>query len=140
MAENIELSPTDWVREQTERILEQGTTDGVEIFDRPVVLLTMTGAKSGKKRYVPLMRVENGGRYAIVASKGGAPEHPVWYFNLKANPEVTLQDGENVVTLRARELDGAERAQWWQRAVDAYPPYAEYQAKTSRQIPVFVLE
>lgn len=140
MAENIELSPTDWVREQTERILEQGTTDGVEIFDRPVVLLTMTGAKSGKKRYVPLMRVENGGRYAIVASKGGAPEHPVWYFNLKANPEVTLQDGEKVVTLRARELDGAERAQWWQRAVDAYPPYAEYQAKTSRQIPVFVLE
>ncbi|OCB33781.1 nitroreductase [Mycobacterium malmoense] len=140
MAENIELSPTDWVREQTERILRQGTTDGVEIFDRPVVLLTMTGAKSGKKRYVPLMRVENDGRYAIVASKGGAPEHPVWYFNLKANPEVTLQDGERVVTLRARELDGAERAQWWQRAVDAYPPYAEYQAKTSRQIPVFVLE
>ncbi|EFG77192.1 deazaflavin-dependent nitroreductase family protein [Mycobacterium parascrofulaceum ATCC BAA-614] len=140
MAENIELSPTDWVREQTERILRQGTTDGVEIFDRPVVLLTMTGAKSGKKRYVPLMRVENDGRYAIVASKGGAPEHPVWYFNLKANPEVTLQDGEKVVTLRARELDGAERAQWWQRAVDAYPPYAEYQAKTSRQIPVFVLE
>lgn len=86
------------------------------------------------------MRVENDGRYAIVASKGGAPEHPVWYFNLKANPEVTLQDGERVVTLRARELDGAERAQWWQRAVDAYPPYAEYQAKTSRQIPVFVLE
>ncbi|OCB39037.1 nitroreductase [Mycobacterium malmoense] len=140
MAENIELSPTDWVRGQTERILRQGTTDGVEIFDRPVVLLTMTGAKSGKKRYVPLMRVENDGRYAIVASKGGAPEHPVWYFNLKANPEVTLQDGERVVTLRARELDGAERAQWWQRAVDAYPPYAEYQAKTSRQIPVFVLE
>ncbi|OCB23139.1 nitroreductase [Mycobacterium malmoense] len=140
MAENIELSPTDWVREQTERILRQGTTDGVEIFDRPVVLLTMTGAKSGKKRYVPLMRVENDGRYAIVASKGGAPEHPVWYFNLKANPKVTLQDGERVVTLRARELDGAERAQWWQRAVDAYPPYAEYQAKTSRQIPVFVLE
>ncbi|ORB72425.1 nitroreductase family deazaflavin-dependent oxidoreductase [Mycobacterium scrofulaceum] len=140
MAENTELSPTDWVREQTERILQQGTTDGVEIFDRPVVLLTMTGAKSGKKRYVPLMRVEDGGRYAIVASKGGAPEHPVWYFNLKANPEVTLQDGAKVVTLRARELEGAERAQWWQRAVDAYPPYAEYQTKTSRQIPVFVLE
>lgn len=140
MAENIELSPTDWVRGQTERILRQGTTDGVEIFDRPVVLLTMTGAKSGKKRYVPLMRVENGGRYAIVASKGGAPEHPLWYFNLKADPEVTLQDGEKVVMLRARELDGDERAQWWQRAVDAYPPYAEYQAKTSRQIPVFVLE
>lgn len=100
----------------------------------------MTGAKSGKKRYVPLMRVENDGRYAIVASKGGAPEHPSWYFNLRAHPEVTLQDGESVVTLRARELEGAEREQWWQRAVEAYPPYAEYQTKTTRQIPVFVLE
>ncbi|OBG56327.1 nitroreductase [Mycobacterium sp. E3298] len=140
MADDIELSPRDWVREQTEQILKQGTTDGVEIFDRPVVLLTVTGAKSGKKRYVPLMRVENDGRYAIVASKGGAPEHPLWYFNLQANPEVTLQDGERVVTLRARELEGAEREDWWQRAVEAYPPYAEYQTKTTRQIPVFVLE
>lgn len=140
MADDIELSPTDWVREQTERILSQGTTDGVEVFDRPVVLLTMTGAKSGKQRYVPLMRVEHDGRYVIVASKGGAPAHPSWYFNLKANPEVRLQDGEEVRTLRARELEGAEREQWWQRAVEAYPPYAEYQTKTDRQIPVFVLE
>lgn len=140
MADDIELSPRDWVREQTEQILKQGSTDGVEIFDRPVVLLTVTGAKSGKKRYVPLMRVENDGRYAIVASKGGAPEHPSWYFNLRAHPEVTLQDGDSVVTLRARELEGAEREQWWQRAVEAYPPYAEYQTKTTRQIPVFVLE
>jgi deazaflavin-dependent oxidoreductase (nitroreductase family) len=140
MADHIELSPTDWVRKQTEQILKQGTTDGVEIFDKPVVLLTMTGAKSGKQRYVPLMKVEHEGRYAIVASKGGAPEHPSWYFNLKANPAVTLQDGDKVVALTARELQGAEREQWWQRSVEAYPPYAEYQTKTTRQIPVFVLE
>lgn len=140
MADSIELSPTDWVREQTERILRQGTTDGVEIFDKPVVLLTMTGAKSGKKRYVPLMRVEHDGRYAIVASKGGAPDHPSWYFNVKANPAVTVQDGSEAVSRTARELEGSEREEWWQRAVDAYPPYAEYQTKTTRQIPVFVLE
>ncbi|OBB68417.1 MULTISPECIES: nitroreductase family deazaflavin-dependent oxidoreductase [unclassified Mycobacterium] len=140
MADDIEMSPRDWVREQTEQILKQGTTHGVEILDRPVVLVTVTGAKSGKKRYVPMMRVESDGRYAMVASKGGAPAHPSWYFNLKVNPEVTLQDGERVVTLRARELDGSEREQWWQRAVEAYPPYAEYQTKTTRQIPVFVLE
>lgn len=140
MADQIELSPTDWVREQTERILRQGTTDGVEIFDRPVILLTITGAKTGKQRYVPLMRVEKDGRYAIVASKGGAPEHPAWYFNVKANPAVQLQDGEKVVSLTARELEGAEREQWWRLAVEAYPPYAEYQTKTDRQIPVFILE
>ena len=140
MADRIELSPTDWVREQTERILQQGTTDGVEIFDRPVILVTTTGAKSGKRRYVPLMRVEKDGRYAMVASKGGAPEHPSWYFNVKTNPAVTLQDGEKVVALTARELEGAEREQWWRLAVEAYPPYAEYQTKTARQIPVFVLE
>lgn len=140
MADQIELSPTDWVREQTERILKQGTTDGVEIFDRPVVLLTMTGAKTGKRRYVPLMRVEKDGRYAIVASKGGAPDHPSWYFNVKANPSVTLQDGDKVLALTARELEGSEREEWWRLAVEAYPPYAEYQTKTDRQIPVFVLE
>jgi len=135
-----ELSPTDWVREQTEKILEQGTTDGVAILDRPVVLFTTTGAKSGKQRYVPLMRVEENGKYAMVASKGGAPEHPSWYFNVKANPAVTAQDGDKVVQLTARELDGDERAHWWKLAVAAYPPYAEYQTKTSRQIPVFVVE
>ncbi len=140
MTEHAELSPTDWVREQTERILEQGTTDGVEILDRPVVLVTTTGAKSGKQRYVPLMRVEKDGRYLMVASKGGAPAHPSWYFNVKANPAVTLQDGDKVVALVARELDGDERDEWWQRAVDAYPPYAEYQTKTTRRIPVFVVE
>ena len=140
MTEQPHLSPTDWVREQTQRILEQGTTDGVEVFDRPIVLFTTTGAKSGKKRYVPLMRVEEGGRYAMVASKGGDPEHPAWYHNVKANPEVSVQDGDKVATLTARELDGDEREHWWKLAVDAFPPYAEYQTKTDRLIPVFVLE
>lgn len=140
MTEHAELSPTDWVREQTQRILEQGTTDGVEILDRPVVLFTTTGAKSGKKRYVPLMRVEEDGRYAMVASKGGDPRHPLWYHNVKANPRVTVQDGDKVVELTARELEGAEREHWWDLAVQAYPPYAEYQTKTDRLIPVFVVE
>jgi F420H(2)-dependent quinone reductase len=140
MTENAELSPTDWVREQTERILAQGTTDGVEILDRPVVLFTTTGAKSGKKRYVPLMRVEEDGRYAMVASKGGDPQHPSWYHNVVANPRVTVQDGDKVAELTAREVAGAEREHWWDLAVQAYPPYAEYQTKTDRLIPVFVLE
>ncbi|MGZ6779977.1 MAG: nitroreductase family deazaflavin-dependent oxidoreductase, partial [Mycobacterium sp.] len=113
MTEQPQLSPTDWVREQTERILEQCTTDGVEILDRPVVLFTTTGAKSGQKRYVPLMRVEENGRYAMVASKGGDPKHPLWYHNVKTNPEVTVQDGDKVVTLTAREVEGDEREHWW---------------------------
>jgi deazaflavin-dependent oxidoreductase (nitroreductase family) len=140
MTEHAELSPTEWVREQTEAILKQGTTDGVQVKDRPIVLYTTTGAKSGKRRYVPLMRVEENGRYAMVASKGGAPDHPSWYFNVKANPTVTVQDGDKVVTLTARELSGDERAHWWQLSVAAFPPYAEYQTKTERLIPVFVLE
>jgi deazaflavin-dependent oxidoreductase (nitroreductase family) len=138
---DAELSPTDWVREQTQRILEQGTTDGVEVLDRPIVLFTTTGAKSGKKRYVPLMRVEENGKYAMVASKGGDPKHPAWYFNVKSNPTVSVQDGDKVLPDRtARELDGEEREHWWKLAVEAYPPYAEYQTKTDRQIPVFVVE
>ncbi len=141
MSANAELSPEGWVREQTEKILEQGTTDGVTVMDRPIVLFTTTGAKSGKKRYVPLMRVEENGKYLMVASKGGAPEHPAWYFNVRANPQVTAQDGTEVKELTARELsDGEERDHWWELAVAAYPPYAEYQTKTDRQIPVFVLE
>lgn len=140
MTDNAELSPTDWVREQTQRILEQGTTDGVEILDRPVVLFTTVGAKSGKKRYVPLMRVEENGKYAMVASKGGDPQHPAWYHNVKAHPQLTAQDGERIVELTAREVDGDEREHWWDLAVKAYPPYADYQTKTDRLIPVFVLE
>ncbi len=140
VTDKAELSPTDWVREQTERILEQGTTDGIEVLDRPIVLFTTTGAQSGKKRYVPLMRVEENGRYAMVASKGGDPKHPSWYFNVKANPAVTVQDGDKVFEGTAREIEGEEREHWWKLAVDAYPPYAEYQTKTDRQIPVFIIE
>ncbi|GAB98788.1 hypothetical protein GONAM_02_03130 [Gordonia namibiensis NBRC 108229] len=140
MSANAELSPEGWVREQTQKILEQGTTEGVQVMDRPIVLFTTTGAKSGKKRYVPLMRVEENGKYAMVASKGGAPEHPAWYFNVKANPQVTVQDGTEVKELTAREISGDERAHWWELAVAAFPPYAEYQTKTDREIPVFILE
>jgi deazaflavin-dependent oxidoreductase (nitroreductase family) len=140
VSEEAELSPTEWVRDQTERILAQGTTDGVEVLDRPIVLFTTTGAQSGKKRYVPLMRVEENGHYAMIASKGGDPKHPSWYFNVLANNAVTVQDGEKVVTGTAREVEGAEREHWWELAVAAYPPYAEYQTKTTRQIPVFVVE
>jgi deazaflavin-dependent oxidoreductase (nitroreductase family) len=134
------ISPEGWVRDQTEKILESGTTGGVTILDRPVVLVTIRGAKSGKLRYTPLMRVEHDGRYALVASKGGAPKHPKWYRNLVANPHVELQDGTVTREYDARELTGGEREEWWERSVAAYPPYAEYQQKTDRLIPVFVLE
>ena len=134
------LSPEGWVREQTEKILETGTTEGVQVYDRPIVLVTIRGVKSGKLRYTPLMRVEHDGRYALVASKGGAPEHPTWYHNLVAHPHVELQDGTVKKEYDARQVEGDERAQWWERSVAAYPPYEEYQAKTDRQIPVFVLE
>jgi deazaflavin-dependent oxidoreductase (nitroreductase family) len=136
----FELSPEGWVREQTQKILETGTTEGVDIKGSPVVLITMRGAKSGKLRKVPLMRVEHEGRYAIVASLGGAPKHPVWYHNVKADPHVELQDGTVTKDFVAREVTGDEKAQWWERAVAAYPDYADYQRKTDRQIPVFVLD
>ena len=111
MTEQPELSPTDWVREQTQRILEQGTTDGVEVFDRPVVLFTTTGVKSGQKRYVPLMRVEENGRYAMVASKGGDPKHPAWYHNLVANPDVVAEVGtERFEATAVLAASGEERA------------------------------
>ncbi len=136
----IELSPTGWVRDQTEKIAETGTTESVDINGRSVILLTTLGAKSGKLRKVPLMRVEHDGRYAVVASLGGAPKHPVWYFNVKAEPHVELQDGTVTRDYDAREVAGEEKAEWWERAVAAYPDYADYQKKTDRQIPVFVLE
>lgn len=132
-------SPSDWVRNHVESIEAAGTTDVADIQGMPVVLLTMLG-RSGKVRKVPLMRVEHDGVYAAVASQGGAPEHPKWYGNVKANPELDLMDGTVTTTRRARELSGAEREEWWQRCVAAYPPYAEYQTKTDRQIPVLVLE
>ena len=105
----------------------------------PVVIVTTRGNRSGKIRKTPLMRVEHAGEYALVASKGGAPEHPVWYYNLKADPDtVTLQDGPDRFEVSVRELSGDERAQWWDRAVAAFPPYADYQRKTERTIPVFL--
>jgi deazaflavin-dependent oxidoreductase (nitroreductase family) len=139
-SESAELSPTAWVQDQTKTILETGTTDGVEILGSAVVLLTLRGAKTGKLRYTPVMRVEHEGSYAVVASKGGAPENPTWYYNIKAYPEFPLQDGTVTKDYVAREVEGAERAEWWTRAVAAYPPYAEYQTRTDRQIPVFVLD
>lgn len=132
-------SPTAWVREQVEKIEETGTTRSVSVMDREVVLLTMLGV-SGKVRKVPLMRVEHDGVYAAVASKGGAPEHPAWYANLRKNPVIDLQDDDRTWTARAREIEGEEREQWWERCVAAYPPYADYQVKTDRLIPLLLLE
>ncbi|MGH3588073.1 MAG: nitroreductase family deazaflavin-dependent oxidoreductase [Pseudonocardia sp.] len=135
-----EISPRGWVRDQTEKIFETGTTESVDVGGRSVVLMTTRGARTGKLRKVPLMRVEHEGRYAIVASLGGAPKHPVWYHNVTAEPHVELQDGTATSDFLAREVTGEERSLWWERAVAAYPDYAEYQTRTTRQIPVFVLE
>jgi deazaflavin-dependent oxidoreductase (nitroreductase family) len=137
-----EPSPTRWVREQVELYESSGGTEGTTLRDtgRPVVVLTSRGARSGKLRKTPLMRVEHAGRYAVVASLGGSPKHPVWYYNLKADPHVELQDGPVKRDMTAREITGAEKAEWWERAVAAYPPYADYQKSTDREIPVFVLD
>jgi F420H(2)-dependent quinone reductase len=135
-------SPRAWVRDQVELFEGSGGTEGTTLLDTglPVVIVTNVGAKTGKIRKTPLMRVEHDGRYAAVASQGGSPKHPVWYYNLRANPRVEVQDGAVKTVMTARELSGEERTQWWDRAVAAYPPYAEYQLKTERQIPVFILE
>lgn len=140
MSQEYLPSPTGWVREQVETIEATGDTRSVSVTGRPVVMLTMRGRRSGAVRKVPLMRVEHDGVYAAVASKGGAPEHPQWYANLRADPTVTLQDGTRSWAAVAREATGAEREEWWKRAVDAYPPYAQYQERTQRLIPVLVLE
>ena len=133
-------SPRKGSRDQVSEIERTGTTDSVDIMGLPVVLLTMVGAKSGAIRKVPLMRVEHDGLYAAVASLGGAPDHPQWYWNLRRKPEHDLQDGTVVTRRRARELEGEERDAWWERCVATFPPYASYQRKTERLIPVFVLE
>ena len=133
-------STSDWVREQVEKVTEAGTTDAVDIIGLKVVLMTMRGAKSGKIRKVPVMRVEKDGVYAAVASLGGAPKNPVWYYNLKADPKVSLQDGDVTKEYVAREIEGDEYDEWWQRSVAAYPPYAEYQTKTTRKIPLVLLD
>lgn len=134
-----EPSALDWSREQAEKYMESGGTEGTELQGKPVILLTTIGAKSGKLRKTPLMRVEHDGEYAIVASLGGAPKNPVWYHNVKKNPRVEVQDGPVTADFEAREVFGDEKALWWERAVAVWPDYAEYQKKTDRQIPVFVL-
>jgi len=137
-----EPSTAAWVRDQVEEYESSGGTRGTTLRDSglPVVVITNLGARSGKVRKTPLMRVEHDGRYAAVASQGGAPEHPFWYYNFRAHPQVELQDGPVKGDFVAREVTGEERAEWWKRAVAAFPPYAEYQERTSRTIPVFVLE
>jgi F420H(2)-dependent quinone reductase len=136
-----EPSPAAWVRDQVEAYERSGGREASTLRDTglPVVIVTMRGNKSGKIRKNALMRVEHDGEYVLVASKGGAPDHPQWYYNLKAHPdEVMIQDGTQPRRMKVRERSGDERATWWKRAVAAYPPYAQYQERTSRQIPVFL--
>jgi F420H(2)-dependent quinone reductase len=137
-----EPSPRGWVRDQVAEYESSGGTRATTLRDTglPVVVITNRGVRSGKVRKTPLMRVEHDGRYAAVGSQGGAPTDPNWVYNVRAEPRVELQDGAARQAMVARELTGGERAEWWARAVAAYPPYAEYQQKTSRVIPVFVLE
>ncbi len=134
-----EPSPSDWARKQAEQFERSGGEEANTLRGMPIVVVTSVGAKSGKLRKTPLMRVEHNGEYAVVASLGGAPKHPVWYYNLKQNPHVELQDGSVKRDYLAREVTGDEKAVWWERAVAAYPDYADYQRKTTREIPVFVL-
>ncbi|KAA2253904.1 nitroreductase family deazaflavin-dependent oxidoreductase [Solihabitans fulvus] len=135
-----EPNPNEWVQQQVEQYESSGGAEGNMMMGKPVIILTTRGAKSGKIRKVPLMRVEHDGRYAVVASLGGAPKHPVWYHNVVADPHVELQDGPTPQDMIAREVTGEEKALWWERAVEAWPDYTEYQTKTDRVIPVFVLE
>ena len=137
-----EPSTIDWVREQVERYESSGGTEATTLRDTglPVVIMTLRGAKSGKLRKTPIMRVEHDGVYAAVASQGGAPKHPAWYANLLASPRVELQDGPAKRDMVAREVTGEEKRVWWDRAVAAFPPYADYQKRTDRQIPLLLLE
>ena len=130
------------MREQVELYESSGGTKGTTLRNTglPVVVVTNRGAKSGKVHKTPVMRVEHGGRYLMVASKGGAPDNPLWVYSVRANPMVEVQDGAHKQDMTARELDGDERAEWWERAVAAFPPYAEYETRTTRRIPVFLLE
>lgn len=134
-----EPSTSDWARENAELYVQSGGTQGTQMKGKPVVLLTTIGAKSGKLRKTPLMRVEFNGEYAVVASLGGAPKNPVWYYNIAKHPRVELQDGVEAGDYDAREVFGDEKAIWWQRAVAVWPDYADYQSKTDRDIPLFVL-
>jgi deazaflavin-dependent oxidoreductase (nitroreductase family) len=139
-----EYAPSPWplVRDQVETYERTGGREANTFQDTglPVIILTTRGNKSGKVRKTPLMRVEHDGDYALVASMGGAPKNPVWYRNLKSHPQAMIQDGPEPFDVEVRELSGDERVTWWERAVAAYPPYADYQARTSRQIPVFIAQ
>lgn len=132
-------STSDWAREHAEQIEASGGVEGMEMRGMSVILLTSIGARSGKLRKTVLMRVEHEGQYAVVGSLGGAPKNPVWVYNLRKQPLVELQDGTEKHDYEAREIEGDERELWWKRAVEAFPNYAEYQLKTDRVIPVFVL-
>jgi F420H(2)-dependent quinone reductase len=135
-----EPSTEQWARDQAERFEATGGAEANTLRGRPIIVLTSVGARSGKLRKTALMRVEHDGAYAVVASKGGAPSHPTWYWNLVRNPHVELQDGAVKRDYDARLVTGDERAAWWDRAVEAWPDYARYQTRTDREIPVFVLE
>ena len=138
---DYEPSPSQWVSDQVAEYEASGGTRANTLLDTglPIIVVGTRGAKSGRVRKTPVMRVEHGGEYALVASKGGAPENPQWFYNLLAHPdEVTVQDGPDPFPVTVREVNGDEKAAWWERAVAAYPPYAEYQEKTGRPIPVFV--
>lgn len=135
-------SPEKWVRDQVELYESSGGTEGTTLRDTglPVVVVTSLGARSGKIRKTPLMRVEHEGAYALVASQGGAPEHPTWYHNVTKHPLIELQDGPVRQDMKVREVTGEEKAIWWERAVAAFPNYAEYQRRTDREIPLLVAE
>jgi len=135
-----EPSTAGWARKQAEAYEASDGSASATLRGRPVIVLTSVGAKTGKLRKTALMRVEHDGVYAVVASLGGAPKHPVWYHNLVANPHVELQDGPVKRDYLAREVTGTEKAEWWERAVETWPDYAKYQEKTDREIPVFVLD
>jgi F420H(2)-dependent quinone reductase len=135
-----EPSPWDWVSEQVQQYEATGGKEGGTLEGAPCVILTTKGRKTGKLRKTPLMRIEHDGVYAVVASLGGAPQHPVWYLNLEANRDVTLQDGDKVFDFRARTASAEEKRQWWPRLTAVWPPYSEYQSKTERDIPVVLLE
>ena len=137
---DYEPSTASWARRQAERYEASNGAEAGDLRGRPIIVLTSVGAKTGKLRKTALMRVEHDGTYAVVASLGGAPRHPVWYYNLKAQPHVELQDGPIKRDYQAREVTADEKVLWWERAVEAWPDYARYQTKTARQIPVFVLE
>ena len=132
-------SPRDYVRDTVEQYETSGGTEANTLNGRPIIILTTTGAKTGKIRKTPLMRVEHEGSYAVVASMGGAPQHPVWYHNVVAHPEVELQDGPTKKRYLAHEAGGEEKKEWWARATEVWPDYDTYQSKTDRQIPLFVL-